>query len=148
MENTQPIEVTIEPVRYAGFWRRLLSYLLDSIIMAAVSGILFGFHSRGINPDIGMFADLGDTFGMIAVSWLYFSFMESSKFQGTLGKMALNIKVIDMAGARISFGRATGRHFAKIISGIILGIGYLMIFWTEKKQGLHDRIAKTLVVRS
>ena len=71
--------------------------------------------------------------------------MESSSTQATLGKMAMSIVVTDISGNRVSFGRATGRHFAKIISAIILYIGYLMIAFTEKKQGLHDIIADTLV---
>ncbi len=74
--------------------------------------------------------------------------MESSEKQATLGKMAVGIKVIDMHGKRISFLHATGRNFAKIISVAICMIGYLMIIFTEKKQGLHDMIAGTLVVRN
>jgi uncharacterized RDD family membrane protein YckC len=73
--------------------------------------------------------------------------MESSPKQGTLGKMALGIVVTDMDSRRISFGRATGRYFAKILSGLILGIGFLMVAFTEKKQGLHDILAGTLVVK-
>lgn len=73
--------------------------------------------------------------------------MESSAKQATLGKMALGIVVTDLEGARIGFGRATGRYFAKILSGLILGIGFLMAAFTERKQGLHDIIAGTLVVK-
>lgn len=80
-------------------------------------------------------------------SWLYFSIMESSKAQATIGKMALSLKVTDMEGNRISFGRATGRFFGKFISEIILMIGFMMAGWTEKKQALHDMMADTLVIR-
>ena len=73
--------------------------------------------------------------------------MESSRFQGTLGKLAVQIKVTDLDGNRISFGRATGRHFGKIVSGMILMIGYIMVAFTERKQGLHDIMAGCLVVR-
>ena len=62
--------------------------------------------------------------------------------------MALGMKVTDLAGNRISFLRATGRYFAKIISALILFIGFIMVAFTEKKQGLHDMIAGTLVVRT
>ena len=79
--------------------------------------------------------------------WLYFALMESSRFQGTLGKMAVQIKVTDMEGNRLTFGRATGRHFGKIVSGMILLIGYIMVAFTEKKQGLHDIMAGCLVVK-
>jgi uncharacterized RDD family membrane protein YckC len=81
-----------------------------------------------------------------AAGWLYFALMESSSKQGTLGKMALSIVVTDVNGNRITFGRATGRYFGKILSGLILYIGYIMVAFTEKKQGLHDMIAGTLVV--
>jgi uncharacterized RDD family membrane protein YckC len=74
--------------------------------------------------------------------------MESSSYQGTLGKMALGLTVTDLEGRQISFGRATGRYFSKIITGFIpLGIGYAMAGFTEKKQALHDIIAGCLVLR-
>jgi uncharacterized RDD family membrane protein YckC len=74
--------------------------------------------------------------------------MESSSYQGTLGKMIFGLKVTDLYGNRISFERATGRNFAKILSAMILGIGYLMVAFTERKQGLHDLLAGTLVRRT
>jgi uncharacterized RDD family membrane protein YckC len=61
--------------------------------------------------------------------------------------MALGIKVTDLSGNAISFGRATVRHFGKILSAIILLAGYLMVAFTAKKQGLHDMIAGCLVVK-
>jgi uncharacterized RDD family membrane protein YckC len=78
---------------------------------------------------------------------LYEAFMESSSYQATLGKMIFGMKVTDLNGNRISFERATGRHFAKWLSAMILGIGYLMVAFTERKQGLHDLLAGTLVRR-
>ncbi len=78
--------------------------------------------------------------------WLYFALMESSPRQATLGKQALGIMVTDLAGQRISFARATGRFFAKILSGLILWIGYVMAAFTERKQALHDLLASCLVV--
>jgi uncharacterized RDD family membrane protein YckC len=85
--------------------------------------------------------------GSFVAQWLYFALLESSSWQGTLGKKALGLIVTDMMGRRISFARATGRHFAKIISGMILLIGYLMAGFTERKQALHDMIAGCLVFR-
>jgi uncharacterized RDD family membrane protein YckC len=81
----------------------------------------------------------------IAGNWLYEAFMESSTYQATLGKMIFGMKVTDLYGNRISFGRATGRHFAKYISFIIFCIGFIMVGFTERKQGLHDILAGTLV---
>jgi uncharacterized RDD family membrane protein YckC len=73
--------------------------------------------------------------------------MESGSMQGTLGKKLLGIKVTDMEGGRIGFGRATGRYFGKILSGMIFMVGFLMAAFTEKKQALHDMLAGTLVVK-
>jgi uncharacterized RDD family membrane protein YckC len=80
-------------------------------------------------------------------SWLYEAFMESSSYQATLGKMIFGMKVTDLNGNRISFERATGRHFAKWLSAMILFIGYIMVGFTDRKQGLHDLLAGTLVRR-
>ena len=80
--------------------------------------------------------------------WIYEAAMENSSKQATLGKMALGLKVTDLEGRRISFARATGRHFAKIISKMILLIGYIMAGFTQRKQALHDMIAGTLVQRA
>jgi uncharacterized RDD family membrane protein YckC len=74
--------------------------------------------------------------------------MESSQYQGTLGKMALGLIVTDLQGRPLSFARASGRFFGKIITGMIpFGIGYIMAGFTEKKQALHDMIAGCLVLR-
>jgi uncharacterized RDD family membrane protein YckC len=84
----------------------------------------------------------------ILLGWLYNAGMESSRQQGSLGKMALGLIVTDLQGRPIGFGHATGRYFAKIITGLIpLGIGYAMAGFTEKKQALHDMIAGCLVLR-
>jgi len=119
---------------YAGFWKRLAAYIIDGLIVGAASSILFVI-SWGVFTPV-----------LFVVGWLYFALMESSEKQATLGKMALGIIVTDMEGKRISFGKATGRYFAKILSAIILYIGFLMVAFTDKKQGLHDMLANTLVV--
>ena len=82
----------------------------------------------------------------LAIQWLYFALMESSKNQATLGKMALGLRVTDLNGNRISFGKATGRYFGKILSSMTLLIGYIMAAFTAKKQALHDFVAGTLVL--
>jgi uncharacterized RDD family membrane protein YckC len=82
-----------------------------------------------------------------AIAWIYEAWMTSSDRQATVGKMAVGLKVTDLNGQRISFARATGRHFAKILSAMVLFIGYIMAAFTERKQGLHDILAGTLVVK-
>jgi len=83
---------------------------------------------------------------IVLIQWLYHALMESSSKQGTVGKIVLNLKVVDLVGNRISFGRATGRFFGKILSGLIFNIGYIMAAFTEKKQALHDMLAGCLVI--
>jgi len=70
------------------------------------------------------------------------------KYGATLGKMAMKVKVIKADGSPLSYGRSTGRYFAKILSGMILYIGFLMAFWDEEKCALHDRICQTRVVKT
>lgn len=124
--------------QYAGFWLRVGAALIDGLIMLVPTLI--------INLIVGNNA-AARIFTSLLLPWLYSTLMESSSNQGTLGKMAVGIKVTDADGDQISFGRATGRYFSKIISAIILYIGFIMVAFTGKKQGLHDIIAGTLVVR-
>ena len=77
----------------------------------------------------------------------YFVLMESSHWQATIGKRVCRMRVTDLAGRRISIPRALGRYLGKFVSSFVLGIGFLMIGWTRRKQGLHDLMADTLVMR-
>jgi uncharacterized RDD family membrane protein YckC len=89
----------------------------------------------------------GIIFTSVVGHWLYYAIFESSPWQATLGKRAIGLRVTDLQGRRISFGRATGRYFAKLISRVLLDIGFLMAAFTRRKQALHDLIADCLVVR-
>jgi uncharacterized RDD family membrane protein YckC len=122
-------------VHYGGFWIRVAAVLIDSVILA-VPFLILRDRLGAMQPVLSFFAD-----------WLYFAFMESSYNQATLGKLACGLAVTDVDGQRISFGRATGRYFAKFISALTLFLGYAMVGWTRQKRGLHDFIAGTLVVR-
>lgn len=138
---------------YAGFWKRFVAYMLDTMLISIVSGIVifsFVFLSVTDNPSSNesILLQLAIQSFSIAINWLYFALMESSAKQATLGKMLLGIKVTDINGQRISFGRATGRHFGKILSAITLSIGYIMAAFTAKKQALHDMVAGSLVVNN
>ena len=84
----------------------------------------------------------------ILMGLLYFSLMESSERGATVGKMAMGLRVVTDKGERLSFPNAIGRYFAKIISAIILCIGFIMIGFTDRKRGLHDMIAGTLVIKN
>jgi uncharacterized RDD family membrane protein YckC len=155
---------------YAGFWLRFGAYIVDSLLVGVVMLIIFaiviGFIGFGTIRD--QFEEFGRTanqpnpvfpvfiiflyFTVLAcglvLGWLYYAGMESSEHQGTLGKMALGLVVTDINGQRLSFGRASGRFFARIITSFVpLGIGFIMAGFTEKKQALHDMIASCLVLR-
>lgn len=145
-------------VGYGGFWIRVIAFIVDAIIVRAATwpvAMIFGLGSSaarmGQSPDAALGLHLFGGGVVVALvilgSWLYEAFMLSSQYQATLGKMIFGMKVTDLYGNRISFARATGRHFAKWLSGMILGIGYLMVAFTERKQGLHDLLAETLVRR-
>ncbi len=163
VENNTPV--------YAGFWLRLGAHILDQLLIGIVSFFLFvpffimtgitaGFSHLGELDDVDIsdeqkFLMLGGFMGFILLmvfisiiaNWLYYALMESSSRQATLGKIALELKVTDMSGNRITFMNATGRYFGKIITGMTLGIGYLMAGFTTKKQALHDILASCLVVK-
>jgi uncharacterized RDD family membrane protein YckC len=135
---------------HAGFWRRCAAYVIDyfltfiaSYALGFLAGIalvaLQGVEGMAIAPMVGGL--LGLIFG-----WLYFAMQESSARQATLGKLAMGIKVTDGQGRRIGFGRATGRFFGKLLSGLIFAIGFMLAGWTARKQALHDMLANTLVV--
>jgi uncharacterized RDD family membrane protein YckC len=154
-------------VAYAGFWLRFVAYLIDGAISGLAflvlliplfiltgAGAALGRISSGedISSDAATLLGLGFLFGFLGVvflvSWLYHALSESSSWQATPGKKMLNLKVTDLTGQPISFGRASGRFFAKIITGMIpLMIGYIIAGFTEKKQAVHDMIASCLVLR-
>jgi uncharacterized RDD family membrane protein YckC len=145
-------------VRYGGFWIRFVAAFIDTILvqivvlpvslimraMIGLAAVAVRMPGRGTHmvASIAIYA-----FGFL-VAWIYESSMESSSRQATLGKMALSLTVVDLQGNRISFARASGRHFAKLLSGMILFIGYIMAGFTDRKQALHDMIAGTLVRRN
>jgi uncharacterized RDD family membrane protein YckC len=156
---------------YAGFWVRFAAYLIDGLILGIPFGLLvvvsifllggFGLVMRGssanpVDPSAAAAAVagpivLGIIFGwlfLLVITWLYFAGMESSERQATFGKSVMSLRVTNLEGQRLSFGHATGRFFAKIVSGMIpLAIGYIMAGFTAKKQALHDLIAGTLVLQ-
>lgn len=154
------------PSIYGGFWIRLLAHLIDHFILGAVAAPLFFIM---VLPSVGriireaqqnqeppspelIVTIVSSVFVYIALAfvgqWLYEALLTSSSWQATIGKRVLGLKVVDEAGNRIGFGRATGRFFAKILSSMFFYIGFIMIGFTERKTGLHDMLAGTRVLRS
>lgn len=157
---------SVPRVEYGGFWLRFLAYLVDGAVIligvCAVAVPLFFLTSFGafltqIHPEEdwnerGPWIVFAAVFFLATVSllvtWLYHALMESSEWQATVGKKALGLVVTDMEGRRVSFWRATGRHFSKIVTNMVpFLIGYIMAGFTEKKQALHDMIASCLILR-
>jgi uncharacterized RDD family membrane protein YckC len=161
-----PAYAAIPQVEYAGFWERVLAFVIDNVIIgvAIVVIVIPLLFLTGLGPVLSRMAqdeDLGDAgffliIGMflvaatasVLVTWLYHAFMESSEWQATIGKRAMGLVVTDIAGQRVSFGRSTGRHFGKIITNLVPAfLGYIMAAFTEKRQALHDMMAGCLVLR-
>jgi uncharacterized RDD family membrane protein YckC len=152
---------------YAGFWKRFLAVIIDGILIGCVRWIIIlpilGTMGIGVASELqSLDSDdpstalplIGTIMAMVGISalistaiWLlYYSFMESSKYQASVGKLALGIIVTDTEGNKLDFSKAFVRNICKIISSMIMFIGYIMAGFTEKKQALHDIIASTLVV--
>ncbi|MEO7323335.1 MAG: RDD family protein [Dokdonella sp.] len=134
----------------AGFWRRCAALLLDGVVVGVLGWVVSAIGMVMLGTGGNASAIVAGSFGMslllVIIDWLYFALQESSAAQATLGKRAMGIKVTDDYGRRIGFGRATGRFFGKIISGLIFYIGFMLAGWTARKQALHDMIAGTMVV--
>ena len=151
---------------YAGFGRRTWAFMLDILLIYMILGPILGPLFYVVNTKLINSLKHGNVSGFLIthykvvfflaflnaisflIGWVYFAVMESSGFQATVGKLAMRIKVTDEKGARLTFLRATVRHWAKWLSSVILCIGFLMAGFTKKKQAWHDIIASCLVVRS
>lgn len=168
MSTTTATPPVTTSASYASFGARFGAMLIDYVIICIVQFLViapimtflgFGIASQvdssgNISEEqaIGMAATIATAvmsaiFFIYAIAILYFAIMESSKLQASVGKLAVGIKVTDLNGDRVSFGKALLRSIGKIISGMIMYIGYIMAAFTEKKQGLHDMIASTLVLK-
>lgn len=133
-------------MRYAGFWRRFFAAALDGLLMQAGT-LMFLLPLQSIDAVSQSEFNFLYFICVIIFTWVYYSLMESSSLQATLGKMTFGIKVTDMEGNQINFLKATGRHFLKNISALVLFIGFIMAAFTDKKQALHDIISGCLIVR-
>ena len=158
------MDVTTLTPPYGGFWRRFWALLLDSFIASIPPAVIcipllmlpvaqIGAAPEGQEPSLRPFIMLLAVYVLWCVlscicMWLYFALLESGKHQATWGKRLFGIKVVDCHGKRISFARATGRYFSKMLSYMICYIGFIMMPFTNRKCALHDMIAGTYVVKS
>lgn len=153
---------------YAGFWIRFVAIIIDGIIISivrafliipflAMLGISFAtgfenFDSNNMEDLMPLIATIMAAAGALmlisTIIWvLYGTLMEASKYQATVGKLAVGLVVTDMNGTKLDFSKSLVRNIGKLLSNFIMLIGYIMAAFTEKKQGLHDIIAGTLVVK-
>ncbi len=147
-------------VEYGGFWIRLVATLIDWVILTVVGSIiqfgLLGSMAGRVRPQPGMAPEalLGAMMGMVGLAWLINTALACTyeavfvyQFAATPGKMALGLKVVRADGTRVGLGRAAGRYFAKILSAILLMIGYIIAAFDAQKRALHDMICDTRVIR-
>jgi uncharacterized RDD family membrane protein YckC len=142
-------------VHYGGFWIRVLAYIVDGIILNIVFWVLalifgVGMFDQMMMGDAAAMGEMSGAMGLLqlmglAIFLVYGAGFNSSNLQATPGKLLVRLKVTDDAGGKLSFPRALGREAAKIVSTLILLIGFLMVAFTDRKRGLHDMIASTLV---
>lgn len=151
------------PYGYGGFWIRFVARFIDGILLTVVGQVINGvlgllFYSRFVwvgqpaQPDpknIALFFVFTAATMLVGVGLaLGYEWYFVAKYQATLGKMALGLKIVRADGSRLSNGRIVGRHFSTIISQIILCVGYMMAGWDDEKRALHDRICDTRVVKT
>jgi uncharacterized RDD family membrane protein YckC len=162
-----PDNETIEPASaanaqqrfpYAGFWLRALALGVDFVIFCVALGptvfepIFRENHVGNSATDVVQFYTSGSRQAtallllLHLILWLYFAGFESSPWQATPGKKLFRLAVTGLNGQRITFARASGRYFGSLLSQFFL-IGYLMVGFMQRKQGLHDMLAGTLVLR-
>jgi uncharacterized RDD family membrane protein YckC len=149
-----PMKPADDTVVHAGFWIRAAASVVDGIIVSTLvclfSGYSWSAYYAATNRQVVMagmpYVAPGSFFVSIMVSWLYMALLESSPWQATVGKKLFGLYVTDLKGRRISFRKATARYFGKFLSTLFFGFGFLMIGFTAKKQGLHDKIANTYVM--
>jgi len=140
-------------LKYASIGGRFVALMVDGLILGAlfmipivIISVVIAMSTQG-----GQKPEGAPTWLMFLIFLLYlvppiYEIVMIGKYGATLGKMALKVKVVRPDGSRLSYGRSTGRYFAKLLSGMIIYIGYLMAFWDDEKCALHDRICQTRVI--
>ena len=134
-------------IKYAGFWRRLAADFIDKTILIVCS--LFLDFSQFGSPNSKNESEFWGRIitYYIILSFLYCTVMESSRYQGTLGKIALGIIVTDLNGNKVSWEQAVKRHISKLLSYTTIFIGFFIGGFTNKRQTLHDKVSRSLVIR-
>lgn len=159
--SSKKISRGVFTILYAGFWKRFvaigidvvilsISYLIISFILSIVIVGIVHLTDNSFESEVSISSLLPVIFQLLSglTTWLYFGLFEKSKYQATLGKMILGIKVVNRSMERIGFGRAVARYWLRLLCNLTLGIGYIVIGFTKYKQGIHDMIAGTYIVNN
>ena len=140
-------------MEYGGFWIRGVAKFIDGLILGAVNmalSMVAGMAAMGVaqagSAEAAFAVQMVLWVIQMAVGAAYTTFF-LGRFQATPGKMACRLKVIRPDGSPITYKRALGRHFAEMLSGMLLYIGYLMAAFDDEKRTLHDRICDTRVIK-
>ena len=137
-------------VKDAGLGKRFLAFVIDLGVTSLIFCALAILVPMVLGPRLGVPGGsvilVSSTVAWVVITWLYWTLMESSAKQGTVGKDMMGIVVTDAEGNRVSFGKATVRHFGKVASALPVLAGFIMAGFTAKKQGLHDVIAGSRVL--
>ncbi len=150
MDTQNATSLPTDRAAYGGFWIRYAADAVDAVFLATPIQLFCLLYRSATSAysEMDLFVELGDTCLSLAIWWVYTAVLLSSSWQATIGKRVFGLKVVDYDGRRINFGRATKRWFASFLSTWLLCVGFLMIAWTQRRQGLHDFMANTLVVKN
>ena len=157
MDEPLPEPPAIVHPAYAGFWIRVGAELLDELLIvllffavaiAILIPTLILVEMAGRELDSERYANILAPLIVIPVLWFYRAGFEASSKQATPGKLVMGLKVTDEHGKRLSFWRASLRALTKILSSMCCSFGFIMVGLSMRKQGLHDVLSKTLVVRT
>ena len=160
----------VAPVAYAGFWRRVVATLIDLAALTPYVLVMCGLTMTPITPEEWAVAGRmksdqatqrealavtmrvtnqlgGAMFFTFLIGWPYYALMESSRAQGTVGKIIVGIKVTDLSFKRVKFRKATARYWLRPLSALPAQAGFLLAAFSKRKQALHDYLTGCLVVR-
>lgn len=144
-------------MQFAGFWIRVVAYIIDYLVMMIpnfaiqlLMGVGFSATQSPIKPGEISPAQIGMMLGAMGIAMTItvgYKGVMVGKYGATLGKMAVGLRVVNDDGTKVGMGKAIGRVFAEMLSGLTCGIGYIITAFDAEKRSLHDHVCSTRVVR-
>lgn len=123
---------------YVGFSKRLTAYIIDGVVFSVPYYMVFGLRESYTITEYGIYFIL----------WTAYFVWMVGMYGATIGKMIMKVKIVKEDGSKVSYADALVRELASYLSFIVIGLGFLNIIWDSRKQGWHDKIAKTVVVKT